>query len=172
MSFRNSLVFPFPTVQYIPLPITELQKGPIPLPHSQNNAPQLIAGNDLIAWESSLERDYGLKIPDMAGNGLIDSCGINPNLSLTLDAGSNADAACPFLAINLKITIAKYRGFFITMLGDYTPGQYQLGAIPTRRLYKSNLIIDLFDQASGKRLVHQSLFWPPNPASSRTAKTW
>jgi hypothetical protein len=155
MSFQSSLVFPFPAVQYIPLPITNLQQGSIHQPTPQNAAPKLIAGNDLITWESSLERDYGLKL----SIGSASPGGAIPGETGFSSVYSNR--TCPFLAINIKVMIAKYRGFFITMLGDYAAGQYQLFSIPTQRLYKSKLMIELFDQASGKRLVHQNLFWPP-----------
>lgn len=160
MSLQSSLVFPFPAVQYIPLPITNLQQGAIHQLNSQTAAPKLIAGNDLITWESSLEREYGLKLPlGSAGTGGTDSSGIYTG------------GTCPLLAINFKVTMAKYRGFFITMLGDYTAGQFQLFNIPTQRLYKSKLMIELFDQATGKRLVHQNLFWPPESAPSRKENT-
>lgn len=150
------MAFPYPAVQYIPLPITNLRQGQLPRADPatpQTGAWKLTAGNELITWESSLKRDYGLSF---SGEFAIEE----------IYAGN----VCPFLAINHKVAIAKYRGFYITMLGGYAPGQYQLFTVPTRRLYKSKLVIQLFDQDSGQRLLQQNLFWPPGPLPSPKTK--
>lgn len=142
MSQRNTVIFPFPAVQYIPLGITNLAAGSIPrvkpvLPEPSKPAPKLIAGPELASWRAALIHDYGISIPEVFSPG-----------------------ACPICAIHLHITEVKYRGFFVTMLGTVDPGNYQLFTIPSTLFYKSKLFFQVIDPVSAKQLACCSLFMP------------
>lgn len=137
MSFQNSVIFPFPAVQYIPLAITKVMEGNIPKPLSAGPTSKLIAGPELNSWRAFLCRDYGITIPEFF-----------PTLTF------------PIFAINLQITTAKYRGFFITLLGSAVQGHYQLFTIPAERFYKPKLFCQVFDSVSGTELARCSLFIP------------
>lgn len=136
MSQRNSVIFPFPAVQYIPLGMTNLEAGPIPR-MKVKPVMKLIAGPELASWQAALNRDYGIVIPDDLPTG-----------------------TCPICAIHLHITEVKYRGFFVTMLGMEDRGNYQLFTIPSALFYKSKLYFQVFDPVSAKQLASCSLFMP------------
>jgi hypothetical protein len=134
---RNAAIFPFPAVQYIPLAITNLIAGPIPKANHAKPALKLIAGPELASWHTSLNRDYGIDIPE--------SC----------PAGT-----CPVCAIHLQISEVKYRSFFVTMLGTENHGHYQVFTVPANLFYKSKLFFQVFDPVSAKQLAYCSLFMP------------
>jgi hypothetical protein len=140
---RNAAIFPFPTVQYIPLTITNQAEGPIPkMNQAKPGNPvkpvlRLIAGPELASWQTALIRDYGIAIPK------------------SLPPGT-----CPVCAIHLQITEVKYRGFFVTMLGTEERGNYQLFTIPSNLFYKPKLFFQVFDPVSAKQLASCSLFMP------------
>lgn len=135
MSFGNATIFPFPAVQYIPLAITDLQTGRIPRAGNKNDQLQLLAGTDLSEWHRTLIAEYGLSFPETFTQGTL-----------------------PLLGIHLQVQSAKYRGYFLTLLGRVRPGFYQLFTIPTERLYKPKLYVELFDQNNGKLLARYSFF--------------
>lgn len=135
MSFGNATIFPFPAVQYIPLAITDLVTGRIPRPGSKNFPPQLLVGTELSEWQRALIAEFGLSFPETFPQGTL-----------------------PILGIHLQVQSVKYRGYFLTMLGRVTPGFYQLFTIPTERLYKPKLFVELFDQNNGKLLARYSFF--------------
>ena len=137
MSFQNSVIFPFPAVQYIPLAITKIMEGDLPKSPSTRQSAQLIAGPELNSWREILCRNYGVTIPK-----------IFPALTF------------PVFAINLQVTTAKYRGFFVTLLGSKAQGHYQLFTIPAERFYKPKLFCQVFDPVSGIELARCSLFIP------------
>lgn len=137
MSQRNSTIFPFPAVQYIPLPITNLESGPISKINRSKPLLKLIAGPELVSWKAVLERDYGIFLP-----------------------GGFPPGTCPVCAIHLRITEVKYRSFFVTMLGTEDPGRYQIFTIPADLFYKQKLFFQVFDPVSAKKLADYSLFMP------------
>lgn len=137
MNYRNTVIFPFPMVQYIPLSITNQAEGPIPEINPAKPVLKLIAGPELASWRKALIRDYGIAIPE-----------------------SFPPGTCPVCAIHLKITEVKYRGFFVTMLGREDQGNYQLFTIPSDRFYKPKLFFQVFDPVSTKQLASYSLFMP------------
>lgn len=131
MSFENTLIFPFPAVQYIPLPIKTMTAGCLPRIRGLGDKPLLIAGSQCKDWANS----FKLALPE------------------TFPVNT-----CPVLAIHLSISTARYRSFFITMLGVEKPGSYQLFTIPSDRIYKEKLFFEAFEKDSGKRLARFSLF--------------
>jgi hypothetical protein len=136
LSQRNSVIFPFPAVQYIPLAITNMAVGPISKPNPKPTL-KLFAGPEVVSWQAALSCDYGITVPD-----------------------SFLPGTCPVCAIHLQITEVKYRGFFVTMLGTEDQGQYQLFTIPADLFYKSKLYFQVIDPVSTKQLASCSLFMP------------
>ena len=97
--------------------------------------PQLLAGTELSKWHRAMIDEFGLSFPETFPPGTL-----------------------PLLGIHLRVQSVKYRGYFLTMLGRVTPGSYQLFTIPTERLYKSKLFVELFDQNNSKLLARYSFF--------------
>ena len=137
MSFGNSAIFPFPAVQYIPMMATDIQNGRLQNPNAALPQSQLIVGDDLVKWRFMLKQDYGIELPE----------------KFTTDS-------FPVLAINLKVSNAKYRAYFVTMIGRKNYGYYQLFTLPRHYFYKNKLYFDLFDESTGERLAKCSLFMP------------
>lgn len=134
MSFGNSIIFPFPAVQYIPLTLNVIRHAPLTGTKVRVNLPQLVIGLEVENYRQILTQDYAIDLPSTF-----------PPDSL------------PVLALNLKIDDAKYRGYFITMTGQCSPGNYQLATLPRRYFYKKNLLFELYDMNTTKRLARQSL---------------
>jgi hypothetical protein len=134
MSFGNSLIFPFPAVQYIPLPLTLVHQGWIKQTAPGNQLPQLVLEEKLGFWKDSLLHDYGIQVPE-----------------------NFASDAITFLTLNLEVEAVKYRGYFVTLTGKSKPGVYQLNLIPRRFFYKNNLIFELYEDATAKRLARQMM---------------
>jgi hypothetical protein len=134
MSFSNSLIFPFPAVQYIPLPLTLVHQGAIRQTAPVNQLPQLILEEKMGFWKDILLRDYGIQVPE-----------------------NTTPDTIALLTVNLEVEAAKYRGYFVTMTGKSKPGFYQVNLLPRRFFYKRNLIFELYDDATAKRLARQAL---------------
>jgi hypothetical protein len=134
MSFGNSLIFPFPAVQYIPLPLTLVRQGQLRQSAHKNSLPQLILEAELKTWKDSLVHDYGIALPE-----------------------SVAPDAIAVLTLNMEVENAKYRGYFVTFTGKNKPGFYQINLLPRRFFYKKNLIFEFYESATSKRLVRQAL---------------
>jgi hypothetical protein len=137
LSFGNPVVFPFPAVQYIPLSITNMMEGTVK-DSPRCDTMKIITGPDLVSWRTILKNDYGINLPAI----------YQPK-------------TLPVLAINLKVTDVKYRGFFITMIGLKRQSYYQFFTIPADRFYKPKLFLEVFNSASEK-LAQYSLFMPHN----------
>ena len=137
LSFGNSQLFPFPAVQYIPLTITNVLTGKISKPLKKTSIPPLIPGSAISIWRPKLLSELNLMLPE--------------NLP---------EEEFPLLALNLSVKDAKYRSFFVTMLGTIEPDTFQLFTIPKNRFYKQQLYFELFDADTGKSLAYYSLFKP------------
>lgn len=135
LSFGSSIIYPFPAVQYIPLPITTICQGPLEKSNAKVNSPLLIAANDLQQWQAQLNREYGLAIPKVC-----------PSDSF------------PLLGLNCLVEEIKYRSFFVTMVGKVISNHYHFFYIPKRYFYKKKLFFELFDRDSAKRLARYTLF--------------
>ena len=135
MSFGNAAIFPFPAVQYIPMAISTIDSGKIPVLTPKTSLPLLMAGAEIEEQRSILFQNYGINIP-----------------------ASFAKDDFPILAINLSVETVKYRGFFITMTGKPNPSFYQLFSVPKHFFYKKNLYLNLYEERSGKLLANYSLF--------------
>ena len=129
MSFENAVIFPFPAVQYIPLPLHTIQSGMLEK-SPEHPKPLLITGPAI----SKYAEMYRLNLP--------------------LEAPSHT---CPILALHLKIYNARYRSFFITMIGQRETGRFQFFTIPSERFYKDKLFFEVFEE-SGRKLARYSLF--------------
>lgn len=135
MSFGSSIIYPFPAVQYIPLPITTISQGSLENLNAKVSSPLLIAAKDLRQWQSQLNQQLGLEIPN-----------VWPSDSF------------PILALNCLVEEIKYRSFFVTMVGRAINNHYHFFYIPKRYFYKKKLFFELYDLESAKRLARYSLF--------------
>lgn len=135
MSFGNSIIYPFPAVQYIPLPITTVSNGELLKLNTKAKAPLLIAGSELQKWQAQLRQEFGLEIPN-----------VWPKDSF------------PLLGLNCRVEEAKYRGFFVTMVGKALTDHYHFFYVPKRYFYKKKLFFELYDNESAKRIARYSLF--------------
>lgn len=133
MSFGNPGVFPFPAVQYIPMTITSLQQGK--LLNCNLKTPVLVAGAEILNWQQIFASNFHF-------------------------TEQSTDYAFPILALNLEVTSVKYRGIFVTMLGQKKSGSYQLFTVPKRYFYKPNLYFQVFDEFSHEVLAKYSQFKP------------
>jgi hypothetical protein len=129
MSFGNAAVFPFPAVQYIPLPLSTLRHNRFGDSNHQTGAPRLLVGPEIQKW---------LRI-------ITPATGEDP---VIFPPGS-----FPILALNLQIEDVKYRGHLITMVGKPDPGFYQLAVIPGQYFYKNTLFFELYDLNTARRLA-------------------
>ena len=127
MSFGNSLIFPFPAVQYIPLMFTSQSGGAIETNSAKQPPELLMAGPRLLEWSQVFERDYQLFLPT----------------KLPIDS-------LPVVALHLEVNEVKYRGYYVTMVGKKTPGFYQFFTLPVRYFYKNHLNLELYEQTSGR----------------------
>lgn len=134
MSFGNLKVYPFPAVQYIPLPVPVIQNGPIVKRNLRTDQTQLVIGAAVPKWLETSAAEYGIKTAPKPETGVL-----------------------PLIALNLEINDIKYRGYYVTMTGREKPGSYQYCAIPRRYFYKDNLFFELFDEKTGTRLIYASL---------------
>ncbi len=134
MSFGNEAVFPFPAVQYIPLQLTEICQKKIDTLNKLNMPVQLILGKDLEKWRPILWRNY----------------------QITLDENF-PENTLPLLTLNAKVNSARYRGYFITMLGNPDNGYYHLFTLPQQYFYKKQLYFELFDESTSKRMARCAL---------------
>lgn len=135
MSFGNSIIYPFPAVQYIPLPITTVSSGELLKLNTKVKAPLLIAASELQKWQVQLHQEFGLEIPN-----------VWPKDSF------------PLLGLNCLVKEVKYRGFFVTMVGKAITNHYHFFYIPKRYFYKKKLFFELYDGDSAKRIARYSLF--------------
>ncbi len=134
MSFGNEAVFPFPAVQYIPLQVTEVCQKKIESDNTLSMAVQLIVGKDLEKWQSILWRNYQITLDETFPNGLL-----------------------PVLVLNAEVASARYRSYFVTMLGTSKKGYYHLFTLPQQYFYKKQLYFELFDESSSKRMARCTL---------------
>ncbi|NLY74943.1 MAG: hypothetical protein GX075_06535 [Firmicutes bacterium] len=135
MSFGNSIIFPFPAVQYIPLPVATLAQGVLDRLNAKTNAPLIIGADDIQKWRFVLERDFGLKLPEVTTRN-----------------------SFPLLALNCQVAEVKYRSFYVTMIGKALPNRYHFFEIPRRYFYKHKLFFELYDQTTAQRIARYSLF--------------
>ncbi len=134
MSFGNEAVFPFPAVQYIPLQFTEICQKRIESANTSNTLVQLIIGKDLEKWHPVLWRDFEITLDETFPKGLL-----------------------PVLVLNAEVTSARYRSYFVTMLGTPKKGYYHLFALPQQYFYKKQLYFELFDESTSKRMARCTL---------------
>lgn len=130
MSFESAVIFPFPAVQYIPLPIHNMEKGTLEN-FSGRSQPVLITGPAISKYAENHRISLPEKFPAQT---------------------------CPILALHLTIDSARYRGFFITMLGQQETGCFQLFTVPSDRFYKDKLFFEVYEEESGRKLARYSLF--------------
>jgi hypothetical protein len=135
MSFGNATVFPFPAVQYIPLPLTTLRHNRFEALNPQMRTPHLQIGPEIENWQQVIA-------PFPTGE----------------DPVAFPDASLPVLALNLKIEIVKYRGHLLTMLGRSDPGFYQLASLPRQYFYKDTLFFELYDKATSQLLARSAKY--------------
>ena len=135
MSFGNSIIYPFPAVQYIPLPITTVANGKLGKLNTKARAPLLLAESDLQKWRLQLGQEFGVEIPS-----------VRPKNSF------------PLLGLNCLVEEVKYRGFFVTMVGKVLVNHYHFFYIPKTYFYKQKLFFELYDSATAKRIARYSLF--------------
>jgi hypothetical protein len=64
----------------------------------------------------------------------------------------------PLLGLNCLVNEAKYRGFFVTMVGKARANHYHFFYIPKKFFYKIKLFFELYDSDSAKRIARCSLF--------------
>lgn len=134
MSFGHHKLYPFPAVQYIPLPVTTIARGPVPEANPKLKRPQLLPGlKSNPSWDA-----------------------IQPDLSARF-ANLNDPDCYPIMALNLEIEDIKYRGFYLTMTGRPVPGFYQFCTIPKHYFYKKNLFFELYDGATAANLATASV---------------
>jgi hypothetical protein len=133
MSFGNSTVFPFPAVQYIPLPLSVFKQDRIAANDPKMRQPHLAVGAELQKFQACLANHKS--------SGPV----VFPTDFL------------PLLALSLQINIVRYRGHLVTMLGRATPGLYQLSAIPRQYFYKKTLIFELYNQDDFSRLARRTV---------------
>ncbi len=135
MSFGSLIIYPFPAVQYIPLPIITISQGSVKNLNNKAGSPLLIATKDLKQWQVQLSGEYGIEIPN-----------VWPNDSF------------PILGLNCLVEEAKYRSFFVTMVGKPINNYYHFFYIPKRYFYKKKLFFELYDRDSAKKIARYSLF--------------
>lgn len=135
MSFGNSIIYPFPAVQYIPLPITTVANGELGKLNTKARVPTLLAASDLQKWRALLSQELGVEIPN-----------VRPKDSF------------PLLALNCLVEEVKYRGFFVTMVGKVIINNYHFFYIPKRYFYKKKLFFELYDKVTAKKIARYSLF--------------
>ncbi|MGD9154462.1 MAG: hypothetical protein PVG90_03045, partial [Bacillota bacterium] len=128
MSFGNATVFPFPAVQYIPLPLTTLTQNRFGASHPQTVAPQIIVGPEVPKQLRFLNIPTAHEDPAKFSSGVL-----------------------PLLALNLRINDVKYRGHLVTLLGKAQPGLYQLAVIPRQYFYKKTLFFEMYDEDNFER---------------------
>lgn len=135
MSFGQDKIFPRPAVEYIPLYLEtlgqgEIKTGPVP--------------TGLVIMETSAEavarvkqflgEDFSLQLPEEEGYLLV-------------------------LASNLYVTLARYRGFVVTMVGEQRPGQFHLFRLTKKYFYKNKLFFEVYNVAA-ERLTWASYQLP------------
>lgn len=135
MSFGSSIIYPFPAVQYIPLPLTTISQGEISKLNTKVTTPILIAESDLRKWQALLNREFGLEIPNIWPKDCF-----------------------PVLGLNCLVEEAKYRSFFVTMVGKALTNHYHFFYITKRYFYKHKLFFELYDSESAKRIARYSSF--------------
>lgn len=135
MSFGNLIIYPFPAVQYIPLPIVTVSQGAVKNLSVKANSPLLIAAKDLSQWQDQLNEEFGLEIPK-----------------------TRPSDSFPILGLNCLVEEAKYRSFFVTMVGKTINNYYHFFYIPKRYFYKKKLFFELYDRDSARKIARYSLF--------------
>lgn len=135
MSFGSLTIYPFPAVQYIPLPVVTISQGPINNPQFKAGSPLLITAKELKQWQNKLYQEFGLDIPKFF-----------PKDSF------------PMLGLNCQVEEVKYRSFFVTMVGKAIDNYYHYFYIPKRYFYKKKLFFELYDRNSTKKIARYSLF--------------
>jgi hypothetical protein len=134
LSFGNELVYPFPAVQYIPLTLTMLQQGLIPKKTFRSEQPRLIVGVEINLSREAILREYEIEgFPATDSNSF------------------------PILALNLEIEAVKYRGYYVTMVGQKKVGTYQYYTIPSNYFYKKNLFFELYNIGTAEKLANTSI---------------
>src|SRR5690554_5419006 len=123
-ALRRSALYPYPTVQYIPLHLELLsRKEPIHI------KPFLLLGQDISAHRSRLKQEYDWDLPAL------------------LPSGDHL----PIIAGGVDLLEAKYRGFYVTFKGAYR-SCLSLLQIPTKYFYKTRLIFEVKNE-DGQKLL-------------------
>lgn len=135
MSFGSITIYPFPAVQYIPLPVITISQGPINNPNFTAGSPSLITAKELKQWQNKLNQEFGLDIPN-----------VFPKDSF------------PILGLNCLVEEVKYRGYFVTMVGKAINNYFHYFHIHKRYFYKKKLFFELFDRDSAEKIARYSLF--------------
>ena len=135
MSFGSITIYPFPAVQYIPLPVTTISEGPVHNLNFKTASPLIITSKELKQWQNKLNHEFGLDIPKVC-----------PSDSF------------PILGLNCLVEEVKYRSYFLTMVGKGVTNYYHYFYIPKRYFYKKKLFFELYDRDSAKKIARYSLF--------------
>ncbi|NLW47744.1 MAG: hypothetical protein GXY86_10475 [Firmicutes bacterium] len=135
MSFGSLTIYPFPAVQYIPLPVATISQGPIPNLNFKTASPLIITSKELKQWQNKLIQEFGLDISRVWSSD-----------------------SFPILGLNCLVEEVKYRSYFVTMVGKAVSDYYHYFYIPKRYLYKKKLFFELYDRDSAKKIARYSLF--------------
>ena len=141
MTVNTAKLYPYPTVQYIPLLTSAVAEGPWTPPPGQNR-PALYLGLNDVDWREMLRRTVGLVMPP-----------------LTLASGELL-----LLALNMRPLELKYRGNFVTVATASAPGWFQLLRLNQRLFYKEQIIFEAYGE-DGSKLCWQS--WKVNETNKR-----
>lgn len=117
----RSLVFPYPTVQYIPISMTWAQKM-----ESCTSPPRILVSRDSNSIQNLWER-------------------FNPE---PLELPERADNEAYILVLGMKIQDIRYRGFYATVLGSKA-SEGLLGKIPTQYFYKDPVVFQVKEEKGG-----------------------
>lgn len=120
----RSLVFPYPTVQYIPISFMGFEQF-----ESGSAPPFILVTRDVGSLQSHWER-------------------FNSNLLILPELAENE---AYILVIGMMIHEIKYRGYYSTILGTNTSRGF-IGKIPTQYFYKDPIIFQVKD-AKGRMLA-------------------
>lgn len=115
-------IFSHPAVEYIPLLPVANQTS---VKNIHNEKPQLAIFTNQQEFESFSLSDQGQPLP------------LNSNKEMGI------------ALINSRLEFIKYRGNYVTIMANPSPGHHQVVKVLTRYFYKSNLIFQLLD-SSGK----------------------
>jgi len=120
----RSALYPYPTVQYIPLHLELLSRQEPIL-----TKPFLLVGQDIFAHHARLKQEYDWELPAF----------LPCRDQLSIIAGG------------VDLLEAKYRGFYVTFKGIYR-SCLSLWQIPTKYFYRNRLVFQIKNE-DGKKLL-------------------